>query len=164
MGERAGYRIREDNVVSDICRKQWYLGGDKHSLEYLVTEVAKKVTGGGYGKVDAKIGGGMVALRDDLGLNRLFPALVKTICEGGFDSIEKDINCDISDHGLFEIEIKEWNVWMINHYGINWKNYKNYWKDYSIGDKTILGAAIFETGKSLSKGTRFEWINMDVDY
>jgi len=108
MGERAGYRIRIGDKTSMICRRQWYLGGGSEELESLIMEVAQELMDTNASFSDA-IGSGAVALRNDLDMSRMFPALVRVVCTTGFDSIEEDVRCDISDHGLFEIEIITWN-------------------------------------------------------
>ena len=36
MGERAGYRVRVGNEVSDILRKQWFVGESKGEIRELI--------------------------------------------------------------------------------------------------------------------------------
>lgn len=109
MGERIGYRIRDKDGVSDILRKQWM------EDPRLVTQNTWDMLLNG-----DKVGSGMCALRDDLEIGRGFAALVASNYNAPFDSIEKDIHCDISDHGLIEIDVSQYDNWKIYHIPVNW--------------------------------------------
>jgi len=148
MGERAGYRARQGRLVSPILRKQWFLGDSEDDLKWLVTEVAKrllcmtkeyKVLGV---KGEQIINSGLVALRSDLDIHRLTAALYDAVYTPPFDSIEFTYDCDIGDHGLYEIELKRWNVWVVNHYNVGRR----------VGGRKFLLAAKFIPDRPLSTG------------
>ena len=167
MGERAGYRIKGKEGTSPILRKQWFVGDDEKTLHIFIHEVAQTLCDGG------QIDSGMCALRHDLDVGRLSLAVYHVLYSPPFDSMEFDTNCDISDHGLYEIELVKWNHWKLNHYTIpflltekdidskDWldeaskKRYKQQLKDK---DKSTLLADIkFTSDKSLSDGMKITW-------
>jgi len=92
----------------------------------------------------------MIALREDLGIGRLSVALLLAVCHPPFDEVveDGDINCDINDHGIYEIELVNWDHWEINQYPVHWEKGK---RD-TLGEKTHLATVTFEKGKSLEKG------------
>ncbi|MHA1368216.1 MAG: hypothetical protein ACTSRA_00685 [Promethearchaeota archaeon] len=147
MGERAAYRVRDGLAFSHMMRKQWYQGGDKESLKSLIERVICTLNGGALG-VGSMIFGS--ALRPDLDIRRLTAAMYNVLYDPPFDSIEYDYNCDIRDHGLFELEILEWNVWAINHYDIQTDD---------IYDKKRLVLVKIENGMP-----EFEWADDFVVY
>lgn len=117
MGERAGYRVKEKDQVSALLRKQWYLGGNSKAIKAFVTNVATTLLNSGRDEA-ARVGDGMIALRNDLDLSRLTAAVYAVSYRAPFDSIETNEACDISDHGITEIELVSWNHWKVNHYNI----------------------------------------------
>ena len=151
MGERAGYRVRVGNEVSDILRKQWFVGESKGEIRELIKNVATMLLQeyNGIGKINS----GGVALRNDLDLGRLTASLFATIYTPPFDSIEKTI-WDISDWGLYEIEMVEWNKWIVWNYSVDWE-------DNSIKDKEKLAEVEFKEGKTLDNGMSFVWFGGD---
>jgi hypothetical protein len=183
MGERAGYRVSDaKGRVSWIVRHQWYYGGEKVELEVVVGKIAGCLMQSSYmmGEKDLKIDGGMVALRHDLDIARLFSATVKALGSDCFDSLEADIECDINDHGLYEIELVDWNKWNINHYDVDTycirhntpmyrgDHYDKYIKNAKglgdcktsesrLGPKVTLGVVTFKEDKSLETGMKFKW-------
>jgi len=142
MGERAGYRARQGRITSPILRKQWFIGDSEEELKDLVGKVALKLVEDAWG--DPVINGGGVALRDDLDIGRLTAALYAALYEPPFDSIEFTVDCDIEDHGLYEIELVRWNLWSFNHYKVSGK-----W----VGPREILFAVKFIPYRTLSEGT-----------
>lgn len=138
MGERAGYRVREGDEVSHILRKQWYTGDD---MDLLVTDVVNVLATGHL------IGSGRCALRDDLGIGRLSAALFSVVYDAPFDSIEFDTVCDISDHGLYEIEMVEWDHWKVWNYCVA--------QDGELLRRELLTEAFFEVGKAIGEEIRF---------
>jgi hypothetical protein len=155
MGERAGYRVRQGNEVSNLLRKQWYVGDDETDINALVVGIAQTLMNSPYKLAhhDETIGGGGVALRNDLNIGRMTSALYHTIYSPPFDSIENDINCDISDHGIYEIELVAWNKWKIWNIDVEWKPLKE-------GKKKLLAEVSFIEGKELKMGTGilFKWV------
>lgn len=195
MGERAGYRVAEitrsgKRVESWVARKQWYLGGSKAELEKWVKDVARVLmstsASGLLGK--AQINDGSVALRHDLGIGRLYHALIQATLGSGFESLHPTIQCDIDDHGLFEIEMIKWNEWAINHYKTCRKKTKKefeadkakaaktkpkvkdatpYVSEFVWGElqpKCKLGTVEFANGKGLDDGTTFKWSKSFKEY
>lgn len=154
MGERCGYRVKEGNIVSDILRKQWWIGGDEESIKKMVKNIASILLSNGLGLYggDEKsiINGGFVALRHDLDIGRLTAAMFASLYKAPFDSIEKDINCDISDNGLFEIELVKWNYWKINHYPVELNS-------DTLGKPKTIAAVYFKSDETLEKGMEFRW-------
>lgn len=169
MGQRAGYGIRatyygsKRKKTSPILRKQCYWGGSKEDLEAIIKNIAGKLTAG-YEERDFSrivegvipVGDGFCALRYDLDFGRLASAMFNALYRPPFDSIETTINCDINDHGLFEIELIKWNEWKINHYWL--KSINPIAFTYKLHNKKILGKVFFESGKKITNGgIRFEW-------
>ena len=145
MGDRAGYRVKEGDEVSNLIRKQWQMD----DIKELVTDVAKTLLNE-YDD-EALIGGGHAALRNDLGIGRLSAALYHVVYEAPFDSIETDpVKCDISDNGLYEIELVEWDYWKVWNYSIGWKD-----DDRALFDGQLIAEARFTEGKSLSDGMTY---------
>lgn len=144
MGDRAGYRIKEGAEVSHLIRKQCQIDG----IEWIVTNVAKTLLES-YND-EGIIGDGFVALRGDLDLGRLTAALYNTVYAPPFDSIETDpLGCDISDNGLYEIELVEWNYWKIWNYAFGWN-------DLSLSDAVLIAEVRFTEDKSLSDGMEYK--------
>jgi len=142
MGDRIGYRIRSGDESSAILRKQW----QDQSIEEIIVDVAKTLVWG------YEIGSGMCALRSDLDVGRLAAALYHIVYNPPFDSIHTDpLSCDISDRGLYEIEITEWNFWKVWHYTINYD-------DIVISDPELIAEMRFEDGKPLSDGMTYTMV------
>jgi hypothetical protein len=185
MGERAGYRVVEitkggKRIESWIARKQWYLGGSKVDLESWVRSIAETLMVAPYGGNECNINGGMVALRDDLNIGRLFASMVRVTLGDCFASLETTINCDIDDHGLYEVELKKWNLWDINHYETSRKRTQKEFEAakkqakkgehvsaYVWGElqpKRKLGTVEFTEGKTLADGIKFNWAKNFKEY
>ena len=144
MGNRAGYRIREGDKVSHLIRKQWQYD----DLRWVVTSVAQTLlqTCNGIGDV----GDGSVALRHDLDIGRLTAALYSVAYEPPFDSIRTDpLTCDISDNGLHEIELVDWNHWKIWHYTIRWGD------PDKLFDPCLVAEVTFTDGEPLYRGMEY---------
>ena len=158
MGERTAYRVKSNHETTPSLRKQW---------GYYKTEELKKIIIGcakvlctfdGIG--EEKIGSGFTALRHDLEFvpGRLFLALCYVIGKTPFDEITNKPT-DISDHGLFEIEIKKWNHWIIWHYDVKFE-------DNSIieNSKRKVLEVEFEAGKPVEKGIKFSYISDNPEW
>ena len=144
MGERAGYRVRQDDKVSHMIRKQWYTGGTNKDLENLCFEIAETLGG--------NPGSGESALRHDLDIERMTAALYHVLYSPPFDRICKDAHCDITDHGIFEIEMFSWDKWQLNHYTVEYENTK-------VGEKEVLGTVDVAEGKNGKDILKFTWNN-----
>ena len=152
MSENAGYVCRNSNGErSPMLRKQWFIGNEEEIIRNFVLGTAK-VLMSGYSDGGKKIGSGTTALRNDLDIDRLFAAMVKTIYNQPFDSIYAGIAPDIANNGIYEIEMLDWNLWNINNYSV-----ESHLKKDIIGEKKILGVASFGEGKMLNDGFKFEW-------
>jgi hypothetical protein len=156
MGERAGYRVRQGKLVSPLLRKQWFIGDGEKELKKLVMSVAEKLMSTPYSDEEPKIGSGFVALREDLDIGRLVAALYSVLYKPPFDSIEFSTNCDISDHGIYEIELVRWNLWTVNHYSVRWDS-KN--DTEHVGRKKVLFCVKFIPGQTLKNGV--QWLSYD---
>jgi len=104
VGSRIGYCVRKANKRSQIFRKQW-----KQSISFVVQNMWDLLS------LKKKELGGMQAIRDDLGIERAFAALVVSAYTPPFDSIEEDTGCDITDNGLITIDISDYKDWKIYH-------------------------------------------------
>jgi len=158
MGERAAYKVTVKGKSLFMVRKQWYLGSTHNDLKTIAYNVAKSLMVDRSGiscGVPIKIGDGMIALREDLGIGRLSMALLLSVSSPPFDElVESDnLNCDISDHGIFEIEMLSWNHWQINHYPVTWSK----GEPDRLGEGKTLCSITFEKGKTLEKGTKIKW-------
>jgi len=144
MGDRAGYRIREGDKVSHLIRKQWKVD----DIKMLVSDVVKTLLTDYDGQ--GKIGDGSVALRDDLHIGRLTAALYHVVYEPPFDSIETDPHrCDISDNGLYEIELVNWNYWKVHNYSIGWDD------DIHLFDEHLIAEVWFTNSESQTDGMNY---------
>ncbi len=144
MGDRVGYRIREDDKVSHLIRKQWKID----NIKMLVSDVAKTLLTDYDGQ--GKIGDGGSALRDDLHIGRLTAALYHVVYNPPFDSIQTDpLSCDISDNGLYEIELVNWNYWKVHNYSIGWDD------DIHLFDGHLIAEVRFTNSKSLADGMKY---------
>ena len=145
MGDRAGYRIKEGDIVSNLIRKQWQID----DIKELVTDIAKTLLSG-YDE-QGTIGDGFVALRNDLDIGRLTAALYHVVYEPPFDSIETDpMACDISDNGLYEIELVERNHWKVFNYSFGWDD-----NDITLFDGLLIAEVTFTEGKSIEDGMKY---------
>lgn len=114
----------------------------------------------------AKINDGSLALRYDLHYDRLFPAMIVALYQAPFNSIETDINCDINNHGIYEIELETWNHWKVNHYDVISTIVEGETKKGErtvkflpdrLGEKVTLCEAHFWPGLTLEDGVTFTW-------
>jgi len=144
MGERAGYRIRQGDKVSHMMRKQLYVGGTTKDFENLCFEIAETLGG--------NPGGGGSALRNDLNIQRMTAALYHVLYTAPFDRICEDANCDITDHGIFEIEFLSWEKWQVNHYVVVYEGNK-------VGEKEVLGTVDVVEGGNGKDILKFTWNN-----
>ena len=155
MGERAAYRVKSKYEISPSLRKQWGPCRTESLIEIIINCVKILLNCDEDVLDEVKIGDGFTALRDDLedSPGRLFLALCYTLAEPPFDEITNE-PADISDHGLFEIEIKKWNHWIVWHYNVKWK-------DDSIikGSKRKVLEVKFEKGKTIKDGMKFLYIS-----
>ena len=170
MGERAGYRVREKDKVSPILRKQWYIGDDEEVITELITEIAKTLSKG-YDKELRDINDGMSALRNDLDIGRLTMAFYSLLYNPPFDSMEFDTDCDIYDHGLYELELIKWNHWKFWNIHIAFAiDYNEKLKDMpeelkksydeqlkKDGTKYLLAEVKFTKDKSLEDGMEIKY-------
>ncbi|WP_309400026.1 hypothetical protein [Cerasicoccus maritimus] len=78
---------------------------------------------------------GAQAIRGDLGFDRAFAAMVGVGYHAPFNSIEKDTRCDISDNGLIEVDISQFDTWKIYHIEIGWLGDD----DGKEGMRTLIG-------------------------
>ena len=157
MGERAGYRVRQGDKVSHIFRKQWYIGGTKKELEELLTKVCDTLRGTNYqwGVPFPPINGNIdSALRSDLGIARVSAALFASLYTPPFDGIHLDERCDLSDHGIFEIELLSWDKWQLNHYKVTMNPDHD-----TVGPKKVVGEinVVKDTDGCHGKGLEFKW-------
>ena len=158
MGERAGYRVSKNGKSMLMIRKQWFVGSNHTDLKGLVVEVANVLMTDKFGLCgDSKsllIGGGAVALRNDLGVGRLSMALLNVLSEPPFDEVVEgdDYHCDINDHGIYEIELIDWNKWELNNYPVKYAN-----KTDALGEKKNLATVTFEEGKDLKSGMKVDF-------
>jgi hypothetical protein len=159
MGERAAYKVSQDGKSMFMVRKQWYLGSSHKELTILVKKIAEKLMTTRFESEKLTINCGSVALRQDLDINRLSMALVLTVGRDGFDEIvlADDLNCDINDHGVYEIDLIKWNIWEINQYDVPWEGPN---KD-KLGIKKHLATVTFKEGKTLEDGMRIEFLVPD---
>jgi len=142
MGNRAGYRVRDGNKTSHILRKQWAI----EDIGHVVKDVAQMLCTTVRGHDD--INAGTVALRDDLHIGRLAAAMYSVLYRAPFDSIEVDINCDITNAGLYEIELVEWNFWKVWNYSVH----TNATGPATLGEPWPIAIATFAGGKSVEDG------------
>ena len=146
MGLRIGYRIRSGDETSAILRKQW----KNYAIDRIVFGTAKTLMTCFVIRGEKPIGSGLCALRSDLDIGRLSAAMYHTVYSPPFDSIETDpLGCDISDNGLFEIELVEWDHWQINHYEIGFD-------DETLSDPELVAEVRFTEDKPLFEGIDFK--------
>ena len=143
MGERIGYRTRDKYGISQIIRKQW------------MKNVQEVVTGT-WNTLGGNPDNGMQAIRQDLGNDRAFAALVSNVYDPPFDSIHEDVNCDIVDHGLVEIDVTDYKNWQVYHYEIDWHN--DFSKPSTLDEKSKTLYATMN-GKGFKKVTKIETID-----
>lgn len=171
MGERAGYRLiapdwpregspetKEKKGIagileppdgpprsSQVYRMQWYLGDTPSELKAITLALVNQLTSNG----KEKVGSGMGALRADLKYDRLWPNFIVTLARlnaSPYNSIHEDVNCDISDHGLFTLRVLRWDEW---HW--EWNPVK--WNTPTLdGDPILLLRTTFEDGKDITDG------------
>jgi hypothetical protein len=140
--------------TSPIYRMQWYLGDDPGTLQHATLALVNRLTG----NAREQVGSGLGALRGDLKYDRLWPNFLITlgILNGSpYNSIHEDVNCDISDHGLFTLRVVEWKDWMWE-----WNDVKANWEEGSTkihGNPIPLLRTVFTEKKGiLEGGLRFE--------
>lgn len=155
MGERAGYRVSSNGKSLFMLRKQWYEGSSHKELTDLIIKVASCLMTDQFslGR-PVLINDGTVALRDDLRIGRLSMALLSALSDPPFNEVVEadDIHCDINDHGIYEIELVEWNKWYLNNYPVLYEN-----KTDKLGKKIHLATITFTQGKTLSEGMKIEF-------
>jgi len=142
MGNRAGYRVREGNKTSHILRKQWAIEDIGHVVKDVAQMLCTTVRGHGV------VGAGNVALRNDLHIGRLAAAMYSVLYRAPFDSIATGINCDITDAGLYEIELVEWNVWEVWRYPVH----LGATSPDTLGTARLITIVTFTGGKSVEEG------------
>lgn len=113
MGDRAGYRFVSKKEVSPIYRVQWM-----KSINGVVQNTWDTLCDG------KPIDDGSCALRTDLGIGRAFAACIYSNYTPPFESIENITDCDISDEGLFEIDISNYKKWVVYHYDVSFEDGK----------------------------------------
>jgi len=139
LGSRVGYRIRSGDETSAILRKQWM----DQDIKEIVMDIAKTLVWG------YKAGSGMCALREDLNVGRMSAALYRAVYAPPFDAIETDpITCDITDNGLFVVELVSWNFWRIWHHEIEFD-------DETLREPELAAEVRFTEGKSLADGMEY---------
>lgn len=97
-----------ENGVSPLLRKQWIT-----SIEELVTKMWETLS------QKNKADNGSQAIRFDLDWDRAFASMIFVGYEPPFNSIHMELNCDISDNGLIEVDIRDYKNWKIYHYDID---------------------------------------------
>ena len=135
MGSRAGYMTQDKNGYSQIFRKQWAC-----SIEELVTKMWATLSEG------KEPGNGSQAIRNDLNNGRAFAALVICAYDKPFDSVEVDTHCDISDNGLFTIDVSDWKNWKVYNNSIGWEESE----EGKLGESVLLAMMDSENG--------FQWV------
>ena len=138
-----------------MIRKQWYEGSTHNELKTLIERVAGNLMVQRYAsfnKESVNIGGGLVALRDDLGIGRLSMALLNALSEPPFDEVVEadDYNCDINEHGIFEINMLTWDTWELNHYNLPYET------DIP-SEKRQLAIIMFRKGEPFPKGMKIDF-------
>ena len=142
MGERIGYRTRDKNGTSQIIRKQWM-----KNVQEVVTETWNTLGG--------NPDNGMQAIRNDLENDRAFAALVSVVYDPPFDSIHDNVQCDISDHGLVEIDVTDYKNWNIYHYEVDWD--KDAGESLNEGSKKLYGRMNTKGWKHIKKLDTLDW-------
>lgn len=154
MGERSAYRAREGEKTGPMFRRQWYVGDSPEDIENLVRGIAENLMDSRY--EDSEINSGGNALRHDLFLGRLNTALFGALYDSCFQSMVCGTPTDISNHGIYEIELIEWNHWAVNHIPVHW--------DSDEGETVMerqtqpLAEVWFTSGEPLEKGMEFDWL------
>jgi hypothetical protein len=92
-----------------------------------------------------------------LNLERLTAAMYRATYNPPFDTIENDLECDIHDHGLYELELLRWNWWAVNHYELSWAK-----PEANHKDRVILATFKFRTDTYIWEGVTFDWQGPDT--
>jgi hypothetical protein len=145
MGERAGYRVRVGKEISPLLRKQWFVGDERDTIRKLMKKVSITLSKT-FGDKTAVANDGGIALRSDLDIGRLTMAFFDVLYDPPFDSLEFGTNCDISDHGIYELEMIKWDKWIFSNYPVEFE---------TIGHGNVLAEIEFEAG---TKKMKFHWI------
>ena len=140
MGERIGYRTRDKNGTSQIIRKQWM-----KNVKDVVTDTWNTLGG--------NPDNGWQAIRNDLENDRAFAALVVSVYDPPFDSIHENTDCDISDHGLVEIDVTNYKDWKIYHIPVPWEEGQK----FDENNKTLYGNMNTKGWKHLKKVDELDW-------
>jgi len=154
MGHRGAYRVRDGDDVGPYIRQQWAITGDEEEIRELVRSVAETLCTDYSGETQ-QINSGGVALRHDLFVGRLSAALIDCLYSRPFQSVTTGVPADISNAGIFEIQLIEWNRWQVNHIPVTW--------DSDNGDTVhhdraeLLASVSFEDGAELENGMNFRW-------
>ena len=109
MGSRGGFRTKDKSGKFSQILRQQRIG----LVEEGVTEM--------WWLLGGKPGDGGQAIRDDLDNGRAFAALVASFYKQPFNSIEDSTLCDISDNGLFTVDVSDFAKWKIIHTEIGWQ-------------------------------------------
>jgi hypothetical protein len=86
-------------------------------------------------------------------------ALLMAVSNPPFDEVVEvdNLNCDINDHGVYEINLIKWNEWEINQYDVPWEGPA---RD-TLGEKKHLATVTFEPGKTLNDGMKIAFLVPD---
>lgn len=137
MGERIGFNIKEGNETSQIYRQQWMSDPRQVVTKTWNTLLTtRRYVNGKYKAVKGKVDEGDVAIRSDLNIGRAFASLVYSNYQPPFESIQKNIQCDINDHGLITIDITDYKNWIITQTDIDYDFETN---TSSEGETKIIG-------------------------
>lgn len=154
MASRAAYRTKKDGEIGVYLRKQNYAGRSKQDMRAWVKAVARNLSSG------KEVGDGAQALRHDLNISRLNSALIRSLLDPPFDEVHKNKAPDISQNGIFEIEVVEWNRWKVNHVPVDRINGEG---EHIEEERQMEVAEItFEENKKLPDAANFEW-KLDED-
>lgn len=161
MGERIGFRVKDKNGVSAIFRQQ-FMSAPQEVVENTWNTLLshKTFVDKDYSKlqlVHGKVGDGMLALRNDLDIGRAFAALVYSNYEPPFNSIESDVNCDITDHGLVEIDVSDYKHWKVYHYEVDWHDNFDVPSTLDEDSKTLYAEMTEKGYKQLAKLETLDW-------
>lgn len=164
MGERTAYRVKLENKekreISPYLRQQWGIHINKGGIEKWIEKIAQYLCG----TEDATIGDGLSALRSDLAVDtgRLFNAILNVTSNRRFNSIYRELPPDVSNHGVVEIEIVEWDEWHINHIPVKWD--KDEGEEMLEDDIETIAKVEFEEGKTVEEGMDYEWMAGEDDW
>lgn len=154
MGHRGAYRVRDGDETGAYIRQQWAIHGEKEEIKGLVRDVAETLCRDFSGETKP-INSGGVALRHDLFLGRLSAALIDVLYDRCFQSVTTDVPPDISNAGIFEIQLIEWNRWQVNHIPVRFESGEGDIVEHDRAE--LLATVAFEDGAELDNGMSFRW-------